>query len=96
MRTIILAIVTVLAFGSAAGAQSSPSGMPGVNTTPGETLPLPTRGAAPDPDAVINDEVAAKAVKPARCGAAAMETDGTTTCIGLQDAAPPNSRKRHR
>jgi hypothetical protein len=96
MRTITLTTATLLALGASAVAQSSPAGMPGIDVPPsGDTVALPPIGAAPPPGVTIDDDVSRKAVKGAHCSASAMETDGTTTCIGVPGTAP-NSRKRGR
>jgi hypothetical protein len=51
--------------------------------------PLPATGTlpstSPGSNQVSDDEISTKRVKAAPCGTAARETDGVTTCIGIQD-----------
>jgi hypothetical protein len=56
-----------------------------------EQAPFSATGLArPGPDGASTVIVAARS-----CGAAAHETDGTTTCVGIPDRGP-NSRRHHR
>jgi hypothetical protein len=71
---------------------------------PPATLP-PTAGPAPEVggplisrsetglNKVADDGVSTKTVRAARCSAAAHETDGTTTCVGIPDRSAKSGRR---
>jgi hypothetical protein len=58
---------------------------PGTPPTPYSTGPLPESMGGPGLNTVAPDGVTTKAVKAVPCGAAARETDGFTTCVGISD-----------
>jgi hypothetical protein len=73
------------------------TGSPPAVTPPPSSTAVPITGGAPSEgtawlpgtttglDKVGDDGVSTKTVKAVPCGAAARETDGTTTCIGIPD-----------
>jgi len=85
----ILPIAAVLALlGSAAAAQTdAPKGYIGAFGPDASNKafggPVPEVDTGPGLDKVGPDGVSTKVVKAAPCSAAAQETDGTTTCIGI-------------
>jgi hypothetical protein len=90
MRIAALCIVALLAFGSAALAQQT-TGNPALarDPAPGPEGPQPGDPLYPDSrtglDKVAKDGISTEVVKAAPCSAAARETDGTTTCVGIPD-----------
>jgi hypothetical protein len=66
---------------------------PGTPPIPYSTGPLPTQDTGPGLNVAAPDGVSTKAAKAVPCGAAARETDGFTTCVGIPDA-PARSRRR--
>jgi hypothetical protein len=98
MRIAALCFVALLTFGSAALAQQtmgSTAPAPAVpsalahDPAPGPDAPQPGDPFFPDSrtglDKVAKDGISTEVVKAAPCSAAARETDGTTTCIGIPD-----------
>jgi hypothetical protein len=80
----------------APGTMGDPTGSPpAVTAPPSPTVPItgaaPSEGTAWLPgtttglDKVGDDGVSTKTVKAIPCGAAAKETDGATTCVGIPD-----------
>ena len=96
MRIAALSIVALLAFGPAALAQQTTGNAPPAPAAPSASVPAPG-SEAPQPgdplypdsrtglDKVAKDGISTEVVKAAPCSAAARETDGTTTCIGIPD-----------
>jgi hypothetical protein len=84
MRIWAITAVLALLVGSAAVAQSAPQA----------DVQIPSGGPVPDVypgpgrDEVGPDGVSTKVVKAAPCSAAAQETDGATTCIGIPGPVP--------
>jgi hypothetical protein len=89
MRTFFAAIL-VIALSSLALAQQNsdtPKGYTGAYTAPGDPKPYST-GPLPQIDTTPGRDIpgpndTAKSVEAVPCSAAAQETDGTTTCIGI-------------
>ena len=70
----------------------APAGTP---PTPYSTGPLPLSSEGPGLNTVAPDGVSTRTVKAVPCGAAARETDGFTTCVGIPDQSPsPRMRRR--
>jgi hypothetical protein len=80
MRIISLTVAVALtALSAAAFAQTEAPKPP-----PPTTGPLPQiDNGSPGLDVLGPDETT-RTVRPVRCGVAAHETDGTTTCVGIQ------------
>jgi hypothetical protein len=88
-------VAAVLALSSFSAFAQTPGGSTG--SPPAVTAPPPTAGAAPSAgtpwlpgtttglDKVGDDGISTKTVKAVPCGAAARETDGFTTCVGIPD-----------
>ena len=98
MRIAALCVVALLAFGSAALAQQTTGNAGPAPAAPSASVHDPALGSeAPQPgdplypdsrtgrDKVAKDGISTEVVKAAPCSAAAQETDGTTTCIGIPD-----------
>jgi hypothetical protein len=91
MRIAALCFVALVTFGSAAHAQQTTgNAAPSVHDpAPGPAQPQPGDPFYPDSstgrDQVAKDGISTKVVKAAPCSAAAQETDGSTTCIGIPD-----------
>jgi hypothetical protein len=66
----------------------APAGTP---PTPYSAAPLPQFNAGPGLNKVAPDGVSTRTVRAVPCGAAARETDGFTTCVGIPDQS---SKKR--
>ena len=90
MRIMSLVVAAALtALSAAAFAQTEApkqtEGPAGTPPTPYSTNPLPQiDNGSPGLDVLGPDETT-KSVRPVPCGVAAHETDGTTTCVGIQD-----------
>jgi hypothetical protein len=69
----------------------APAGTP---PTPYSTGPLPLSSEGPGLNTVAPDGVSTRTVKAVPCGAAARETDGFTTCVGIPDQSPSPRRRR--
>ena len=69
----------------------APAGTP---PTPYSTGPLPLSSEGPGLNTVAPDGVSTRTVKAVPCGAAARETDGFTTCVGIPDQGPSPRRRR--
>jgi hypothetical protein len=65
----------------------------GTPPTPYSTGPLPTQDTGPGLNVAAPDGIGTTAAKAVPCGAAARETDGFTTCVGIPDV-PSRSRRR--
>jgi hypothetical protein len=103
-KTTILATLLVLSSPALAQQQTPP--VTGDQTAaPAATAPPSTVGAAPPVgsplhpgttvglDKVDDDGVSTKTVKAVPCGAAARETDGSTTCVGIPEGGLKGSRR---
>ena len=93
----MVAVLAVLA--SAAFAQTdAPKGYTGAYA-PAGTPPTPyTTGPLPEIDTglgrvIVEPDGSTKTVKAAPCSAAARETDGFTTCVGIPDNAGAKKKK---
>jgi hypothetical protein len=60
------------------------------------TGPLPQSSSGPGLSIVAPDGVSTRTVKAAPCGAAARETDGFTTCVGITDRGSSPRRLRRK
>jgi|SRR3981081_337806 len=98
MRIAALCFVALLTFGSAALAQQTTGNAATAPAAPFASVHDPVPGTeAPQPgdpfypdsrtgrDKVAKDGISTEVVRAAPCSAAARETDGTTTCIGIPD-----------
>jgi hypothetical protein len=94
MRIAALCFVALLTFGSAAHGQQTTGNAAPAPAVPSPSVHDPERPQPGDPfypdsstgrDEVAKDGISTKVVKAAPCSAAAQETDGTTTCIGIPD-----------
>ena len=80
-------------------AASAPKGYTGAYA-PAGTEPIPfSTGPLPQIDSgaglnVVGPDGSTKTVKAAPCSAAARETDGTTTCVGISDERARTKKKR--
>ena len=68
----------------------APAGTP---PTPYSTGPLPMVDTGTGLAIVAPDGVSTKTVKAVPCGAAARETDGFTTCVGIADESPRRKKR---
>lgn len=109
MRTTILSLAVLLAFGSSAVLSQQTSDTVGVGSLPAIPAPPSTGvskvGAAtelgspllPGSDTglakVAEDGVSTKTVRAVPCSTAARETDGTTTCVGIPDQSRKSRRR---
>lgn len=90
MRTAVLC-VAALTFCSAALAQQTTGSVAPAPAAPSASVQAPAPGDPLFPDSstgldkVAKDGISTEVVKAAPCGAAAHETDGTTTCVGIPD-----------
>jgi len=92
VRVMTIPVVAVLAvLASAAFAQTdAPKGYTGAYAPPG-TPPTPySTGPLPEIDigtgrVIVEPDGSTKTVRAAPCSTAAHETDGFTTCVGIQD-----------
>lgn len=94
-RTSFFFIAAVLIISSAAMAQSLSTAAPVVLAPQIYSAASPTTESSL-PDSMSRDYEVSNPVTSARCGPAARETDGTTTCIGVTDLPPPPKERRHK
>jgi hypothetical protein len=104
-KTTILATLLVLSSPALAQQQTPPAVSGDQTAAPATSVPPSTAGAAPPVgsplhpgttvglDKVDDDGVSTKTVKAVPCGAAARETDGSTTCVGIPEGGLKGSRR---